>query len=71
MTGGDDDVLFDPLGSDEPVNIPAVRADDALIDAIKIGDVARAQDIAGDSDDELIALLAVLMREAQAAPEAE
>lgn len=30
----DDDLLFDPLLSDEPIDVAAVRADDALIDAL-------------------------------------
>ena len=34
-----DDLLFDPLLSDEPIDLAAVRADDALIDALGGGDL--------------------------------
>ena len=52
----DDDLLFDPLLSDEPIDLAAVRADDALIDALSGGDLAGADDLA--DDDPLIAMLA-------------
>lgn len=45
-----DDLLFDPLLSDEPIDLAAVRADDALIDALGGGDLAGADDLV-DPDD--------------------
>ena len=38
-----DDLLFDPLLSDEPIDLAAVRADDALIDALGGGDLGRGR----------------------------
>src|SRR5690349_1518806 len=52
-----DDLLFDPLLSDEPIDLAAVRADDALIDALGGGDLDAARDLIAD-DDPLIAMLA-------------
>ena len=52
----DADFLSDPLWADEPIDLPAVRRDDALIDAIERGEVEAA--LTDDSDDELVALLA-------------
>src|SRR4051812_42749936 len=52
-----DDLLFDPLLSDEPIDLAAVRADDALIDALGGGDLDCALDLV-DADDPLIAMLA-------------
>ena len=53
-----DDLLFDPLLSDEPIDLAAVRADDALIDALGgLGGLDSAND-AVDPDDPLIAMLA-------------
>ena len=53
-----DDLLFDPLLSDEPIDLAAVRADDALIDALGGGgDLDCALDLI-DADDPLIAMLA-------------
>ena len=63
-----DDLLFDPLLSDEPIDLAAVRADDALIDALGGGDLAGADDLV-DPDDPLIAMLAAWA--ASARPEAE
>ena len=54
----DDDLLFDPLLSDEPIDLAAVRADDALIDALGgLGGLDSANDVV-DPDDPLIAMLA-------------
>ena len=64
----DDDLLFDPLLSDEPIDLAAVRADDALIDALGGGDLAGADDLV-DPDDPLIAMLAAWA--ASARPDAE
>jgi hypothetical protein len=64
----DDDLLFDPLLSDEPIDLAAVRADDALIDALGGGDLIGADDLV-DPDDPLIAMLAAWA--ASARPEAE
>ena len=64
----DDDFLFDPLLSDEPIDLAAVRADDALIDALAGGDLAAADDVV-DPDDPLIAMLAAWA--ASARPDAE
>ena len=63
-----DDLLFDPLLSDEPIDLAAVRADDALIDALGGGDLTGADDLV-DPDDPLIAMLAAWA--ASARPEAE
>lgn len=63
-----DDLLFDPLLSDEPIDLAAVRADDALIDALGGGDLDAAHDLV-DPDDPLIAMLAAWA--ASARPEAE
>jgi len=53
-----DDLLFDPLLSDEPIDLAAVRADDALIDALGgLGGLDSANDVV-DPDDPLIAMLA-------------
>ena len=52
-----DGLLFDPLLSDEPIDLAAVRADDALIDALSGGDLGAAHDLI-DPDDPLIAMLA-------------
>ena len=61
-------LLFDPLLSDEPIDLAAVRADDALIDALGGGDLVGADDLV-DPDDPLIAMLAAWA--ASARPEAE
>ena len=63
-----DDLLFDPLLSDEPIDLAAVRADDALIDALGGGDLVGADDLV-DPDDPLIAMLAAWA--ASARPETE
>ena len=62
----DDDLLFDPLLSDEPIDLAAVRADDALIDALSGGDLAGADDLA--DDDPLIAMLAAWAASARPDP---
>ena len=64
----DDDLLFDPLLSDEPIDLAAVRADDALIDALSGGDLAGADDLA--DDDPLIAMLAAWAASARPEPAA-
>ncbi len=56
-TCADDGLLFDPLLCDEPIDLAAVRADDALIDALGAGDLATARTLI-DDDDPLIAMLA-------------
>ncbi|MDF3049771.1 MAG: hypothetical protein K0R87_1409 [Pseudonocardia sp.] len=56
-TSADDCLLFDPLLCDEPIDLAAVRADDALIDALGSGDLATARTLI-DDDDPLIAMLA-------------
>jgi hypothetical protein len=35
----DSELLFDPLYSDGPIDAAAVRADDAFIDAVRLGDI--------------------------------
>ena len=62
----DDDLLFDPLLSDEPIDLAAVRADDALIDALSGGDLAGADDLV--NDDPLIAMLAAWAASARPDP---
>ena len=64
----DDDLLFDPLLSDEPIDLAAVRADDALIDALSGGGLAGADDLA--DDDPLIAMLAAWAASARPEPAA-
>jgi Anti-sigma-D factor RsdA to sigma factor binding region len=64
----DDDLLFDPLLSDEPIDLAAVRADDALIDALSGGDLAGTDDLA--DDDPLIAMLAAWAASARPEPAA-
>ena len=64
----DDDLLFDPLLSDEPIDLAAVRADDALIDALSGGGLAGADDL--DDDDPLIAMLAAWAASARPDPAA-
>jgi hypothetical protein len=64
----DDALLFDPLLSDEPIDLAAVRADDALIDALSGGDLAGADDLA--DDDPLIAMLAAWAASARPEPTA-
>ncbi|HEX8520548.1 MAG TPA: hypothetical protein VF667_13220 [Pseudonocardia sp.] len=55
--GSADDLLFDPLLSDEPIDLAAVHADDALLDALGGGDPTAARALV-DPDDPLIAMLA-------------
>ena len=64
----DDDLLFDPLLSDEPIDLAAVRADDALIDALSGGGLAGADDL--NDDDPLIAMLAAWAASARPDPAA-
>lgn len=52
-----DEPQFDPLLSDEPIDLNAVRADDALISALAHGDRDAARELV-ESDDELLALIA-------------
>ena len=65
-----DDLLLDPLLSDEPIDLAAVRADDALIDALGGGDLDAAVGMI-DDDDPLIAMLAAWAASARPDEQAE
>lgn len=69
----DDDVLFDPLLSDEPLDLPAIRQDDALVDALNRGDSAAAAQIIEDDpeSDPLIVMLCAWVASVQPDPVVE
>lgn len=61
MTGtmcDNNDPLSDPLFSDEPLDLEAIRADEGLINALAQGDEDAARSLAEASDDALLGIIA-------------
>jgi hypothetical protein len=58
----DDEPPFDPLLSDQPLDLDAIRADEELMQAIATGQIDAARALRGEDDQLLISLLGVWVR---------